>query len=151
MKKEKAKELLSKSNYSLFLGLQCDRPKNELQDELKDYEELSKIISSKLQNIKSKYCFIQSQIDSIKYALSNYEHIELSKTKPAIEHKKLLKEMCFIKNNNWGIQSLNTNDVAEILEWKLPNDDLSDEQTERALKLLKELPYVLGKYIKNFE
>jgi hypothetical protein len=40
-------------------------------------------------------------------------------------------------------------DIAEILDWKLPNEDLSDEQREEADKLLQELPAVINAIFKN--
>jgi hypothetical protein len=41
-------------------------------------------------------------------------------------------------------------DVARVLGWKLPNDDLSDEQAELAGKLLRELPLALNEIISDY-
>ena len=40
-------------------------------------------------------------------------------------------------------------DIAQILEWKLPNDSLSDKQRKRANQLIEELPHALNKILRG--
>ena len=81
---------------------------------------------------------------------------------PTEEHKKLLKQMDFVNFENWGDyvfmwvewkrpfwNSNISNDVANILGWELPNDDLSFEQQEKVQQLLRELPFVLNNLLKT--
>jgi hypothetical protein len=78
------------------------------------------------------------------------------------EHKKLLKRMEFKGIWYGDIVSIGADgkrpfgnsdmfdDVARILEWKLPNDYMSDEQREQAEILIDELPYALNEILTNF-
>ena len=161
MKKERINELLNKSNYGSFLGFQCDREVKELEFEKKEYQELLKLTSSEKLKIDSQNNFVLSQIHSLDYALNSHNRIKLSETKPTEEHIKLLKRMTFEDLDGGECVFIGVNgkrpfgnsdiynDVAEILEWELPNDDLSSKQQKRASILLEELPFVLNKIIEE--
>lgn len=75
------------------------------------------------------------------------------------DHIKLLKQMKFLGmflgdtvcigvdgKRPFG-NSYIPRDIANILNWKLPNSDLSDEQLKQANKLFKELPLALNRII----
>ena len=40
-------------------------------------------------------------------------------------------------------------DIADILGWQKPNEELSDKQTERADQLLYELPFMLNNILEE--
>ena len=159
MKQERKQELMGKHTYSQMLGLQCDRKKEELIEEKKEYKEMLVEMNTFFSKAKSKLEFINSQIKSIDYALSEYYRIELQKIEPTEEHKKLLANMYFQGMWNGDLVSIGVDGkrpfgdsdmygcVAKILKWELPNEDLSDEQRKRADRLLDELPYVLNKIL----
>lgn len=164
MKIERIKQLLDKGWYSMWLGKQCERPKNDLVNEQKEYQAILKSISQDFQKRKEQLEYVNSQISSIQYALDEYERKELSDIEPTEDHKKLIKELNFVEYKNGGDyvyigvdgkrpfgNSDIMQDVAEILKWKLPNDDLSEKQYEKAKQLLKELPYALNNLIKNIK
>ena len=82
------------------------------------------------------------------------------KFKLSSEHIKLLKHMEFVFYENGGDAVIigvdgkrpfgNSNvhkDIAKILEWVLPNDDLSNKQYDKAERLLRELPLALNQII----
>ena len=77
------------------------------------------------------------------------------------DHLKLLKEMNFQGMWHGDLVSIGVcgkrpfgnssyyHDIAEILGWELPNDDLSDKQQKEAENLLEELPFALNYIIRS--
>jgi len=161
MNEERKKELLSKGKYSMLLGMQCERPKEELEVEKKEYLSILKDIKEKKNKYENGESYILSQINSLEYALKEYKHKELLEVEVSEEHKKLLKKMYFEGLWKGHIVSIGVDgkrpfgtsnyysDIAEILNWELPNEDLSDVQRKKAEQLLDELPYALNKLIKS--
>lgn len=60
------------------------------------------------------------------------------------EHKKIIKAINWEVNDPYGYMKVK--DVCELLEYKKPNDDYSDEQYDAALKLLKEVPIAVNRF-----
>lgn len=162
MKPEKIKELLNNGRYSMWLGRQCERPNSELVAEKKEYEQLQKSLREDLNKRTEQVEYVSSQISSLQYALDDQERKILSEIVPTEEHKKLIKELSFVNYKDGGDyvfigvdgkrpfgNSDIMQDVAEILKWKLPNNDLSDKQYQKAEQLLKELPYALNNLLKS--
>lgn len=162
MKPEKIKQLLNNGRYSMWLGRQCEREVSELITEHKEYKQLLKTLSEDFNKRKEQVEYVTSQISSLQYALDDKERKILSEIIPTDEHKKLIKELEFVSYKDGGDyvfigvdgkrpfgNSDILRDVAEILKWKLPNDDLSDKQYEKAQQLLKELPYALNNILKG--
>ena len=117
--------------------------KEELQIEInKTKRELSNL-ENKLYELK------RDEID--KYLKDIRENFVLK-----TEHIKLLQRMQFEGIFFGDIVSIgvqgkrpfgNSNtykDIAEILEWQLPNDNLSDEQQKKAERLMNELPIAIN-------
>ena len=130
---------------------EAERLKNEIYENNKKERELQENGKRKLR-----------KLSVLKEILEERENRVLSKIIPTCEHKKLLKRMFFREYKNGGDYVFigcdgkrpfgNSNvyrDVAKILNWKLPNDDLSDEQREKVSQLLKELPFVINKILTN--
>tara|TARA_R110000868_G_scaffold13556_5_gene63073 strand:- start:514 stop:1020 length:507 start_codon:yes stop_codon:yes gene_type:complete len=152
--------LMQKYGYSMMLGQQCERSESELLQEKAQYEGLRKTVAAEKQKKDSQLSFIQSQISSIEYGLKHHKMAALRKVKPTSDHIKLLKSMEFLGGWDGSVSiyaegkrpfgnSGYMKDVARILGWKLPNDDLSDEQYEQANKLLEELPYALNNLLSS--
>ena len=158
---ERATLLLSKGSYAMMLGVQCERKKEDLLEEKEEYRSIVTDLRKNLRHHQEVVEFADSQINSIGYALSRYRDAELRKVVPTDEHKKLLKNMEF--KGMWHGDSVsigaegkrpfgNSNmhgDIASILGWELPNDDLSDAQKERADVLLEELPFALNSILSS--
>jgi uncharacterized coiled-coil DUF342 family protein len=58
------------------------------------------------------------------------------------DHRKLLSKIDFTANDFKTY--FRYHEIAQILGWKLPNEDLSIEQREKAEQLIYELPFVLN-------
>ena len=104
--------------------------------------------------------------DRIKRRLEDYERYHnrlVANFKLREDHLKLLRNMVFVGmypgdsvsigvdgkrpfGNSWPYS-----DVAEILGWELPNDDLSDDQQIAAAILMDELPLALNEIICTLE
>lgn len=159
---ERIKQLLNRGNYSMMLGLQCERTDEELANEKEEYTIIMKAISKDAETRQKQVQFVKSQIESINYGLRDHKRKRLSEIVPTHEHVKLLQHMHF--EGIWfgdvvsiGVDGKrpfgNSNyrkDVARILEWELPNDDLSNEQEKHAEQLMEELPYALNILIGRF-
>ena len=152
---------MKKGRYSNFLGLQCERDEKELLEEKEQYKQLAEIVNKEKKKRIDQSEFINSQISSIDYALNEHKRKRLLKIEVTDEHKKLLSNMDF--KGMWYGDTVSIgadgkrpfgnssvySDVARILGWELPNDDLSNEQVKRAEELLDELPYALNKIIQS--
>lgn len=162
MNLDRTKELLNKYRYSNMLGIQCDRSKEELEEEKKEYQEIEKKLRDDFEKRQKQLEFVVSQINSIEYGLKSHKRKDLNKVKPTKEHKLLIRNMTFQEYENGGDYVFigvngkrpfgNSNvyrDIAEILGWKLPNSDLSDAQEAKAARLLEELPYALNNLLQN--
>lgn len=157
---DEMRKLMSKGSYSMMRGLQCKRSESELVEERAQYEHLRTVIAKEKQKRNDQLEFIESQISSIDYGINHHKKAKLRKVKTTSEHIKLLQAMEFLGSWN-GVVSLYAEgkrpfgnsdilkDVARILDWKLPNDELSDEQVDRANMLLDELPYALNNIISS--
>ena len=123
---------------------EAERLKNEIYENNKKEREFQENKGRKLR----KLSVLKEILEEI---LEERENRVLAKILPTNEHKKLLKRMSFKEYKDGGDyvfigcdgkrpfrNSDVYRDVAEILDWKLPNDDLSDEQREKANRLLKE-------------
>lgn len=60
------------------------------------------------------------------------------------EHKKIIKAIQWEVDNPYNY--METRHVCELLEYKKPNDDYSDEQYAQANKLLKEIPIAVSRF-----
>jgi len=159
----KEKELLNKSRYSNCRGFQCERPEEDLLEEKEQYTALLEAREDEDRKKKEEIEYISSQISSIEYALNDHKSRRLALVKPTEDHIKLLQNMEF--RGLWygatvsiGVDgkrpfgnSCTYSDIARILKWELPNDDLSDEQRQKADKLLDELPFVLNKVMQKIK
>lgn len=120
----------------------------EIQIEINKHQEIINDLEHQLWQIQ-----YDQKNNRARFIRDNY------KLKP--EHKKLLKEMEFSGIWYGDIVSIGADgkrpfgnsdmfdDVARILEWKLPNEYMSDEQREQAEILIDELPYALNEIIKD--
>jgi TolA-binding protein len=139
-----------------------DFSNERLETELKDYRAALKQVIPQLRELQERVEYIQSQIESLERERKRRYKEQLEKNfKLTDEHIKLLQNMQF--EGLWlgdavsiGVDGKrpfgNSNcyrDIAEILGWKLPNDTLSDEQQEKADRLLDELPLAVNHILKN--
>lgn len=144
--------------WSLIEDLSSEELKNEAE-RLKNEISTKNKEQKKIQTTKEEKT---RKLDVLNRILEMRESTILAKTEPNEDHIKLLKQMYFEEFKNGGdlvfigcegkrpFGSRNIYmDVAEILEWKLPNDDLSDGQRKQADQLLKELPFVINNIFKN--
>jgi hypothetical protein len=124
----------------------------------KEIEEEKKIIGEKMVEINKQYIKYRDEYQNLaakanvlEQTLSERKRVKTAeKLEITEDHLKLLK---YSGISQWkGHDELYFPDykqVAEILEWKLPNDDLSDDQYEEAKKLIYEMPFVINKIIKQ--
>lgn len=148
----------------MFLQRLYDRSVKELRELKKKHEKNMNNMKSNIDRYKryiEKYKDEERSVSEIEEVLEEKRLQSLEKDLVVNEdHKKLLREMYFEyypKGSDYVFIGVNgkrpfgnsnvDNDVARILKWKLPNDDLSDKQRKKAWKLLEELPYALNKII----
>ena len=146
---------MNKRNYLLDCGYTSCRSilnkvtDKELEDELALLREQLRDEKNKMRNHEVNVSNISMKTRAIEGVLENREREKLSKAKICKEHIFLLKEAYF--------EDLDFNkliydvDIAKTLGWKKPNEEMSDEQKERAEQLTKQLPFVLGKVIANID
>ena len=144
---------MDKRNYKLDMGYESMW---SLLDDVSNEEIISeeKLITEELSTINKKISALQSNLLNknrklivLSSILEERERIYLIKNLIVTdEHKKLLAEIDFLCNKDIYIE---IRDVAKILNWELPNDDLSNEQYATAERLIKELPFALNKIIKT--
>ncbi len=155
-------------SYSMYLSVLYDKSMDELEALKKKHEDSKAkaeniLKESKVRELTEKVTDDSRSIKEIESVIEDKKFDELKRTLTVTdEHRKLLAAMEFEHYKDGGdyvFMGVNGkrpfgnssiySDIAQTLSWKLPNDDLSDEQYERAKQLIVELPIALNKILRE--
>lgn len=132
-------------SYESMWSLLDEVPTEDLEAEVKHLADKAQTNARAKGDLEDKNSRISSKISVLNEVVRNRKRAELRKTlKPTEEHNKLMSlvsEDAVRKIIEGYFDDYRY--LARELEWKLPNDDLSDEQAESMDELLEELPIII--------
>lgn len=133
------------SGYHMMWSLLDSVTPAQIKAEIPLVEEKIKKANSEISDLNNFRQIQASKLSVLKQLIEREEAKNLRENfKLTEEHKKIIKAI------NWEVEDpynyMRTSDVCELLGYKKPNDDYSDEQYEAALKLLKEIPIAVSRF-----
>ena len=147
-------------DYTMMHSLVEDLSTKELESEIELLNK-SKTVA-RIEDATEEHRVKMRKVSTLEKIVSERWKIDLEKNLVVTEeHRELLRNMYFKTYREGGDYVFIGVDgkrpfgdsslyrcIAEILKWELPNDYLSNEQQERAERLIDELPFALNQILK---
>lgn len=133
------------TSYHMSWGLLDSVSDEEIAAEIPAIEKKLHEIYLKEQELSRKSLTYRSRLNCLKETLERREWSKMYKEFVLTEaHKKIINEINWLDKDPYN--NLEPRHVCELMNWKKPNDDYSDEQYEKAKRLLKEIPIAVEKF-----
>lgn len=137
--------LVFDSGYHMMWSLLDNVTPAQIKAEIPLLEDKMKKANSQITDLNNHRRVWASKLNVLRELIEREESKNLKENfKLTEDHKKIIKAI------NWEVEDpygyMKVKDVCELLEYKKPNDEYSDEQYESALKLLKEVPIAVNRF-----